>query len=107
MAPPGTRGTFSVFGENVSVHRRLAEQLSSEDPVVVTKNSETYDECNLKPGRENHWWDCLVGATVALSVCGCVPRSEITTIERKRLGVGGKKDSGGGWFSRAREARIK
>ena len=111
MAPPGTRGTFSVFGENVSVHRRLAEQLSSEYPVVVTKNSETYDEWNLKPGRENHWWDCLVGATVALSVCGCVPRSEITTgtsvIERKRAGVGGKKDSGGGWFSRAREARIK
>jgi len=48
----------------------LAEQWSAEYPVRVEARGRTVDEWRLIPGRDNHWWDCIVGAAVAASFIG-------------------------------------
>jgi hypothetical protein len=48
----------------------LAEQLSSEVPVRVESRQRVVDEWRLIPGRDNHLWDCLIGAAVAASYSG-------------------------------------
>ena len=48
----------------------LVEHLSAEAPVRVESKMRTVDEWKLIPGRDNHWWDCLVGAAVAASYSG-------------------------------------
>jgi hypothetical protein len=48
----------------------LAEQWSAEYPVRVEARGRTVDEWRLIPGRDNHWWDCVVGAAVAASYIG-------------------------------------
>jgi hypothetical protein len=51
-------------------HDMLAEQFASEHPVRVTSRQRIVDEWRLTPGRDNHLWDCLVGAAVAASFSG-------------------------------------
>ena len=51
-------------------HDMLAEQLSSEVPVRVESRQRVVDEWRLIPGRDNHLWDCLIGAAVAASYSG-------------------------------------
>ena len=48
----------------------LAEQLSAEAPVRVESKMRTVDEWKAIPGRDNHLFDCLVGAAVAASFAG-------------------------------------
>jgi phage terminase large subunit GpA-like protein len=51
-------------------HDMLAEQLSSEVPVRVESRQRVVDEWRLIPGRDNHLWDCVIGAAVAASYSG-------------------------------------
>ena len=51
-------------------HDMLAEQLSSEVPVRVESRQRIVDEWRLIPGRDNHLWDCVIGAAVAASYTG-------------------------------------
>jgi hypothetical protein len=48
----------------------LAEQMSAETPVRVESKMRIVDEWRQIPGRDNHWWDCCVGAAVAASFTG-------------------------------------
>lgn len=68
--PPGDRGGLALFGRAAGEHRHLCEHLTSEYPLEVTVHERTLAEWQLRPGRENHWWDCLVGAAVAASMLG-------------------------------------
>jgi hypothetical protein len=65
--PVGDPQAFTVHAGN---HEMLVEHLSSEAPVRVESKMRTVDEWKLIPGRDNHWWDCLVGAAVAASFSG-------------------------------------
>ena len=51
-------------------HEMLAEQLSAEAPVRVESKMRVVDEWKAIPGRDNHLFDCLVGAAVAASFAG-------------------------------------
>ena len=51
-------------------HDMIAEQLASEHPVRVESRQRVVDEWRLIPGRDNHLWDCIVGAAVAASFSG-------------------------------------
>lgn len=54
-------------------HDMLIEHLTSEYPVrVEAKGGRVVDEWKLA-GRENHWFDCLVGSAVAASITGLSP----------------------------------
>lgn len=51
-------------------HDLLADHLSSEYPTRAVSKERACDLWTLTPGRDNHWWDCLVGACVAASYLG-------------------------------------
>jgi len=68
-------------------HDLLLEHLTSEYPVRVEARGRTVDEWKQTP-RENHWWDCLVGAAVAASVVGLQPAGgEAGTRPRKKVSI--------------------
>lgn len=58
------------FGDEPHKHRMLCDQLSAEFGVRVVGRGRKVDEWKNRPGRDNHWWDCLVGAAVGASIVG-------------------------------------
>ncbi len=83
-APSGERGSYSFYGDKADPHRLIADHICSEDPVKVEARKRTVVEWKLKPNRDNHWWDCLVGATVAASMQGAVLKDGITGSAKRR-----------------------
>ena len=76
-------------------HDLLLEHLTSEYPVRTEARGRTVDEWKLL-GRDNHWFDCLVGAAVAASITGLQPTaSEAGGRRRKKVEIpttpGGRK----------------
>ncbi len=65
--------------------RRL--HLTSEQPIAVTARGRTVDEWKLLPGRENHFLDCAVLATVAASAAGITAVGAEMAPERQRRRV--------------------
>ena len=65
--PMGDPKGFTVHAGD---HEMLAEQLASEVPIRVESKMRVVDEWRLIPGRDNHLWDCVVGASVAASFAG-------------------------------------
>lgn len=53
-------------------HDMLIDHLTAEYPVRVEARGRVVDEWKLA-GRENHWFDCLVGSAVAASIGGVHP----------------------------------
>jgi hypothetical protein len=84
----GDRGCLSLFGNESDAHQLFAEHCTAEYCVRTTGRGRDVDEWKDHQGRDNHWWDCMVGAAVAASMLGCeppgtgVPRA----IKRKRRG---------------------
>lgn len=68
--PEGGAGWVGLFGADAYAHQLLADHCAAEYPVKVTAKGRTVREWKLRPGQDNHLWDCLVGAAVAASVCG-------------------------------------
>lgn len=76
--PVGDPGCLSLFSGHrrqvpADMHRLLAEHLTSEYRVKTEGRGRTVDEWKLRAhGRDNHWFDCLVGAAVAASMEGAL-----------------------------------
>jgi len=71
-APLGASGCLSLFGREPVRHRMFADQLTSESCVNTFGRGRQVTEWSPKPGRrDNHWFDCLTGATCAASLLGC------------------------------------
>jgi phage terminase large subunit GpA-like protein len=69
----GDRGCLSLYGDNPDQHRLFAEHLSAEYRVKTEGRGRTVDEWKMRPERgDNHWFDCLVGCSVAASIQGAV-----------------------------------
>jgi len=67
----GDPGCLSLFGRQGSEHQLLAEHLTAEYRVRTEARGRIVDEWKLRPdGRDNHWFDCLVGCAVAASIQG-------------------------------------
>ena len=68
-------------------HEMLIEHLISEFPVRVEARGRSVDEWK-SVARENHYWDCLVGAAVAASITGLEPAaSEGGFRKRKKVSI--------------------
>lgn len=68
----GGEGCLSLFGKHPTAHRMLADHLKSEYCVKTFGRGREVLEWNLRPGKpDNHWLDCLTGATCAASLLGC------------------------------------
>jgi len=71
--PMGDRGSLSLFGDKPERHRLFAEHLTAEYRVRTEGRGRQVDEWKIRPERsDNHWFDCLVGASVAASIQGSV-----------------------------------
>jgi hypothetical protein len=69
-AEMGKLGSIELFGDRPRVHELLADQLSAEYGVQVEGRGRRVTEWKLRPGRDNHYWDCLVGCAVGASMIG-------------------------------------
>ena len=67
-------------------HDLLFEHLTAEYPVRTEARGRVVDEWK-QSGRDNHWLDCLVGASVAASVTGLQPTASETPGGRARKKV--------------------
>ena len=68
-------------------HDMLIEHLVAEFPVRVEARGRSVDEWK-SVARENHFWDCLVGAAVAASITGLEPAaSEGGFRKRKKVNI--------------------
>ncbi|MCC7407739.1 MAG: phage terminase large subunit family protein [Phycisphaeraceae bacterium] len=69
----GDPGCLSLFGRQPAEHQLLAEHLTAESCVTTQAKGRVVDEWKIRaPGRDNHWFDCLVGCAVAASIQGVV-----------------------------------
>jgi hypothetical protein len=68
-AKEGVAG-ITLWGDKPERHRCFADHCAAEYRVRTTGRGRELDEWKLRPGRDNHWWDGLVGAAVAASIQG-------------------------------------
>jgi hypothetical protein len=73
LTPAGGAGCMTLFGERAATHEMFADHITSEYGTEETSRGGKYVKWRMRPDRrDNHWLDCLVGATVAASVDGLV-----------------------------------
>jgi hypothetical protein len=63
----GDQGSLTLFGADPSHHRLLSDHLTGEYCIQTSGRGRTVDEWKVRPEQpDNHWLDCLVGASVVL-----------------------------------------
>ena len=69
-------------------HQMLVEHFTAEYPVRVEALGRVVDEWQALPGRDNHWFDCAIGAAVAASYAGVSAVGvEQVTRNRKKVSI--------------------
>jgi len=92
----GDPGALSVHNLQGEIRQLYAAHMLAEKSCMVEANGRKVDEWANHPGVDNHWFDCLMMAAVAASVCGCELQNQgIPQKQRKK--ISSKK-----WFSKAR-----
>ena len=94
----GDRGCLSLFGDNPTLHRLIAEHITAEYRVKTEGRGRTVDEWKMRPSAvDNHWLDCLVGCAVGASIMGAIlpgtdqrsartrPRLRLSDLQRSRV----------------------
>lgn len=87
------RGSITLYGSNgengtrITDHRMIADHFSSEKGTRLTNEDRkrTVTVFSLKPNRENHYWDNLIGCMVGASMKGCGNEEAVKPRERKTL----------------------
>lgn len=65
--------SISLFAAAPHLHRLLVEHLTAEAPKYPkSPEGKTIEQWEKRPGQENHWLDCLCGATCLASELGVV-----------------------------------
>lgn len=85
----GSQGCLRLFGRpRITDHKLFADHLTAEHPERVESKNRVVDEWRLRPGRENHFLDNLVGSAVAASVEGVsLMGTDAPVHRRQRSGV--------------------
>lgn len=84
LSAQGERGTLSIFHGTETQHRMFFEHASSEWGIPTEGNGRVVNVWHLRPNRENHLLDCLVGAAVAASEQGCLFTGHEPSDKQKR-----------------------
>jgi phage terminase large subunit GpA-like protein len=66
----GDKGCLTLFNASAIHHRMFAEHCASEYPIPTEGLGRVVNVWKAKPNRDNHLWDCLIGAAVAASEQG-------------------------------------
>ncbi|MEM8864550.1 MAG: terminase gpA endonuclease subunit, partial [Planctomycetota bacterium] len=68
----GSKGSLAFFKEDPERHRMVVDHIRS-NKAFETKDEgsgQSVIEWELRPGEEDHLWDCLIGCMVLASICG-------------------------------------
>ena len=69
----GDPGCLSLFEDLPESHRLFADHLTAEYRIRTEGRGRTVDEWKIRPEQaDNHWFDGVVGCSVAASIQGCV-----------------------------------
>jgi Phage terminase large subunit (GpA) len=66
----GEAGNLSIFEGTLNQHKMFSEHATSEYPKPTEGGGRTVHVWQLRPNRENHLYDCLIGCAVAASEQG-------------------------------------
>lgn len=77
-----------LFGNRAEQHRMFADHCAAEYPIAVEGRGRKLDEWKQRPGRDNHWWDCLVSSAVAASFLGAMGIGQAKPREKKIVTMG-------------------
>lgn len=80
---PGAPSAMLLPGDNESDLMLLAEHLTAERALPIVYDGSPGIVYEAIPGRNNDWWDCVVGNAVAASMLGCALTGE--TREKKAV----------------------
>jgi hypothetical protein len=88
----GDHGSLSLYGNRPEEHRAIADHLTSEfrKTTFGFSRNVTVNMWEARPGiSDNHWFDCLVGATVAASTLGVTlaPKAIARKTKRERVSL--------------------
>ena len=76
--PVGEAGAWTLYQAPTIVHRMIADHMAAEYPVQTVGRGRELYEWILRPGRDNHWGDCLNMAMVAALMEGCSPPGSVS-----------------------------
>jgi phage terminase large subunit GpA-like protein len=82
--PHGNAGSITLFTAAAATHRMFADHAAAEIPKKVEYDGRSVYEWDLKPGQDNHFFDCAVGSRVAASLCGVSRYSPKPAPRRRR-----------------------
>ena len=84
----GDPGCLNLFGKEkndaAASHLMFGEHMVSEYSVKTEGRGRTVDEWSLRPNRENHWFDGMVGCAIAASEQGIMLESQSANRKYRR-----------------------
>ena len=84
QSDPETMG-ISFWGSNYQNHAMLIDHCCSEFAIDVEAQGKKIREWKPKPGRDNDFWDCLVGSAVGASMLGAEVPGHVVKPKAKRV----------------------
>lgn len=80
-------GGITFYGDRPRTHELLCDHLSAEFAVCVTGRGRRVDEWKNRPGRDNHFWDGVIGCAVGASILGASIPGQATKAAPKRVSL--------------------
>lgn len=72
LAAEGEEGAWYIHGNPKKTKQEMfIDHMTSEYGIDVTAKGRTVREYKARPNDQNHWFDCVVGCAVLLSMQGC------------------------------------
>ena len=83
----GSSGAITIHAGTRAKHRMLSDHLTSERPRSREGTHGNLDMWEQMRGRNNDWFDCLIGNAVAASTLGIAGEGQVNTPRRARRRV--------------------
>ena len=91
--PIGTKGEISIYGNSRTNHDILFEHFTAEYSIETSSKGRSVNEWKVKPNRDNHWLDCLVGNVVCANFIGIeVKEAETRNRTKQRISLKAKAE---------------
>jgi hypothetical protein len=94
LSNKGDKGNLSIYNASPTQHKMFAEHITAEYPIPMQAGGmgRIVNEWHVRPNRENHWLDCLVGCYIGASEQGVLftghePSSGAASKARRKLDI--------------------
>ena len=84
VAAPGDPGCLSIWVRDPRFHAPIADQWTSEKPILTEGLGRKVEQWELRPNRQNHLWDAVVGSCVAGSILGAQLPGTISPVQKSK-----------------------